>query len=226
MLITAEKVAEYPAYPVEVVDTTCAGDAFAAGVLFGVSRRMSLDDSVRLGNACGDPLHYGDQPSWDYVVGSSPASDEREDGMIPRERRGLAHFSADLIVALRRRAKAEKCACPLAQVRRRGLAHFSADLIFALRRRARPKNVPVPLRKFERRGLAHFSADLIVALCRRAKAEKCACPLAQVRERRGLAHFSADLVFALRRRAKAEKCACPLAQVPASAGDWLIFRPI
>ena len=53
MLITAEKVAEYPAYPVEVVDTTCAGDAFAAGVLFGVSRRMSLDDSVRLGNACG-----------------------------------------------------------------------------------------------------------------------------------------------------------------------------
>jgi len=29
-------------------------------------------------------------------------------------RRGLAHFSAGLIVALRERAKAEKCACPLA----------------------------------------------------------------------------------------------------------------
>ncbi len=71
MLITAEKVAEYPAYPVEVVDTTCAGDAFAAGVLFGVSRRMSLDDSVRLGNACGalctTAISHRGITSWDQV---------------------------------------------------------------------------------------------------------------------------------------------------------------
>ena len=33
--------------------------------------------------------------------------------MIPRERRGLAHFSADLIVALRRRARPKNVPVPL-----------------------------------------------------------------------------------------------------------------
>jgi sugar/nucleoside kinase (ribokinase family) len=53
MLVTKEGVAEFPAYRVTVKDTTCAGDAFAAGFLFGVSRGEPLDDAVRLGNAAG-----------------------------------------------------------------------------------------------------------------------------------------------------------------------------
>ncbi len=44
---------EFPAYRVEVRDTTCAGDAFAGGFLFGIGRGLPLDESVRLGNAAG-----------------------------------------------------------------------------------------------------------------------------------------------------------------------------
>jgi sugar/nucleoside kinase (ribokinase family) len=42
-----------PAFRVEAVDATGAGDAFAAGFLCGVSRQMSLLECARLGNACG-----------------------------------------------------------------------------------------------------------------------------------------------------------------------------
>jgi len=38
-----------PAYPAKVVDTTGAGDFYAAGVLFGLSRGKSLDESGHLG---------------------------------------------------------------------------------------------------------------------------------------------------------------------------------
>ena len=50
---TRQGVGEFPAYRVEVRDTTCAGDAFAAGFLFGVGQGRTLEDSVRLGNAAG-----------------------------------------------------------------------------------------------------------------------------------------------------------------------------
>ncbi len=53
MLATKDSVAEFPAYRVKVRDTTCAGDAFAAGFLLGVSLGRPLDESVRLGNAAG-----------------------------------------------------------------------------------------------------------------------------------------------------------------------------
>jgi sugar/nucleoside kinase (ribokinase family) len=53
MLATKDGVAEFPAYRVKVRDTTCAGDAFAAGFLLGVSLGRPLDESVRLGNAAG-----------------------------------------------------------------------------------------------------------------------------------------------------------------------------
>lgn len=53
MLATAEGVAEFPAYRVKTLDTTCAGDSFVAGFLVGVGAGRSLDDAVRLGNAAG-----------------------------------------------------------------------------------------------------------------------------------------------------------------------------
>jgi sugar/nucleoside kinase (ribokinase family) len=53
MLATNEGIAEFPACRVEVLDTTCAGDAFAAGFLLGVSRGLPLEQSLRLGNAAG-----------------------------------------------------------------------------------------------------------------------------------------------------------------------------
>jgi len=53
MLATKDGVADFPAYRVKVRDTTCAGDAFAAGFLLGVSLARPLDESVRLGNAAG-----------------------------------------------------------------------------------------------------------------------------------------------------------------------------
>jgi sugar/nucleoside kinase (ribokinase family) len=53
MLATKDGVAEFPAFRVKVRDTTCAGDAFAAGFLLGVSLGRPLDESVRLGNAAG-----------------------------------------------------------------------------------------------------------------------------------------------------------------------------
>jgi len=53
LLATRDGVAEYPAYRVKTVDTTCAGDAFVAGFLFGVVSGRPLDEAVRLGNAAG-----------------------------------------------------------------------------------------------------------------------------------------------------------------------------
>jgi sugar/nucleoside kinase (ribokinase family) len=53
LLGTRDGVAEFPACRVDVRDTTCAGDAFAAGFLLGVGLGRPLDESVRLGNAAG-----------------------------------------------------------------------------------------------------------------------------------------------------------------------------
>jgi sugar/nucleoside kinase (ribokinase family) len=52
-LATPDRWAEFPAYCVDVRDTTCAGDAFAAGFIRGLGLGRTLDDSVRLGNASG-----------------------------------------------------------------------------------------------------------------------------------------------------------------------------
>jgi sugar/nucleoside kinase (ribokinase family) len=42
-----------PAYRVEVRDTTCAGDSFVAGFLFGLSQNKHVAEAMRLGNAAG-----------------------------------------------------------------------------------------------------------------------------------------------------------------------------
>jgi sugar/nucleoside kinase (ribokinase family) len=53
LLCTRAAEIDLPAYRVEVRDTTCAGDAFVAGFLFGVSRGRPLAEAMRLGNAAG-----------------------------------------------------------------------------------------------------------------------------------------------------------------------------
>jgi 5-dehydro-2-deoxygluconokinase len=47
------EIAPVPGYPVEVTNVLGAGDAFAAGFLYGVRRKWSMYRAARLGNACG-----------------------------------------------------------------------------------------------------------------------------------------------------------------------------
>jgi sugar/nucleoside kinase (ribokinase family) len=51
----------------QLVDTTGAGDLFAAGFLFGVARSKSLGESLRLGAICAAEViqHYGARPEAD-----------------------------------------------------------------------------------------------------------------------------------------------------------------
>jgi sugar/nucleoside kinase (ribokinase family) len=57
-----------PAEPIDkVVDTTGAGDLFAAGFLFGHVRGRSLADCLTLGAICAAEIisHYGARPEAD-----------------------------------------------------------------------------------------------------------------------------------------------------------------
>jgi sugar/nucleoside kinase (ribokinase family) len=63
-----EEQAEVAAEPVrEVIDTTGAGDLFAAGFLFGYTRGRSLEQSLKLGAIAAAEViqHYGARPEAD-----------------------------------------------------------------------------------------------------------------------------------------------------------------
>lgn len=65
------------AVPVErVVDTTGAGDLFAAGFLFGQVRGHALDECLRLGAICASEIitHYGARPEADLRALVAPAA--------------------------------------------------------------------------------------------------------------------------------------------------------
>ena len=67
--------AEVPAEPVsEVVDTTGAGDLFAAGFLAGQARGKPLDQSLRLGAVAASEViqHYGARPELDLAALAGP----------------------------------------------------------------------------------------------------------------------------------------------------------
>ncbi len=52
-LITREKQVHIPGFQVKVIDTTGAGDAFSAGMIYGLSQKWSLEASGLLANAMG-----------------------------------------------------------------------------------------------------------------------------------------------------------------------------
>ena len=53
MALERERVVHVPAYPVQAVDTTGAGDSFNAGFLHRWLQGATLEDCLRLGAACG-----------------------------------------------------------------------------------------------------------------------------------------------------------------------------
>jgi len=54
MVVTADgQMARVPAYEVDIVDTTAAGDAFTAALAVSVARGMDLKSAARLANAAG-----------------------------------------------------------------------------------------------------------------------------------------------------------------------------
>jgi sugar/nucleoside kinase (ribokinase family) len=59
------KRADVPAEPIlQLVDTTGAGDLFAAGFLLGEARALGLESSLRLGAVCAAEViqHFGARP--------------------------------------------------------------------------------------------------------------------------------------------------------------------
>ena len=65
VIVSGRKTHRIEAAPVEkVVDTTGAGDQYAAGFLFGLSRDRPLDECGRLGAMAAAEVisHYGPRP--------------------------------------------------------------------------------------------------------------------------------------------------------------------
>jgi sugar/nucleoside kinase (ribokinase family) len=71
VIVTANQVIEIPAEPVaRVVDTTGAGDLYAAGVLFGLTQGLELENAGRIGSICAAEVisHYGARPETSLSV--------------------------------------------------------------------------------------------------------------------------------------------------------------
>ena len=65
VVYSGSETAEVPAYPVQkVVDTTGAGDQYAAGFMFGLARGLPLEVCGRLGSLAASEVisHYGPRP--------------------------------------------------------------------------------------------------------------------------------------------------------------------
>lgn len=68
LAVSGDERADVPAEPIrELIDTTGAGDLFAAGFLFGTARGKGLEQSLVLGAICAAEViqHYGARPEAD-----------------------------------------------------------------------------------------------------------------------------------------------------------------
>lgn len=75
LAVRGEERAEVQAEPIrELVDTTGAGDLFAAGFLFGIARAKGLTESLRLGAIAAAEViqHYGARPETDLRTLAAP----------------------------------------------------------------------------------------------------------------------------------------------------------
>lgn len=81
LIVNKELTRHISAFPVEVVDTTAAGDAFIGGFASALLQNKSLEEAVRYGCACGAlaTTKFGAQPSL-------PTKEEVERFMSLRER--------------------------------------------------------------------------------------------------------------------------------------------
>ena len=81
VVLTAHGPQDVPAAPAErVVDTTGAGDLFAAGFLFGLTHGLGPVESTRLGSVCAAEVisHTGARPEADLKALAAAA------GLLPR----------------------------------------------------------------------------------------------------------------------------------------------
>ncbi len=65
LLINSDEEKHIPAYTINPVDTTAAGDAFIGGVAAWLAQGHSVEEAMRVGNACGAlaASKFGAQPS-------------------------------------------------------------------------------------------------------------------------------------------------------------------
>jgi ribokinase len=65
VIVSSDGVTKVPSFPVQVVDTTAAGDAFVGGLAVAVLSGVSLREAARYANACGAVAvtRAGAQPS-------------------------------------------------------------------------------------------------------------------------------------------------------------------